>query len=182
MGNYYNQELTPELALALRDSLSRGQLMSKLSAVKLVQPFVEKADAFFIGHWHGMLPMLFYEHGIITSATGIELDPFWVDFSNKLNHYWDWKSSLGNADIFTLPSAGVIVNTSCEHMSDAWLDAVAPGTLVCAQSTDYQHPTHINTVNSLGEFIEKWSNFSILDCDSSKYDVYSRFTLIAIKK
>ena len=156
--------------------------MSKLSAVKLIQPFVEKVDAFFIGHWHGMLPMLFYEHGIIESATGIELDPFWVEFSNKLNYYWDWKSSIGDANTFTFPKTKLIVNTSCEHMSYAWMDSIIKGTIVCAQSTDYQHPTHINTVDSLDEFLEKWSDFSIIASNSNKYDVYSRFTIIAIKR
>jgi hypothetical protein len=180
VGNYYGRELTPDLAAALRDSLSRGQLMSKITATQLAAKH-SVDSAFFIGHWHGLLPMLFYEHGVIKSATGIELDPFWVDFSNQMNHYWNWKSTCGDADNFVPPDTDMIVNTSCEHMTDKWLDLVMPGVTVCAQSTDYIHPTHINTVASLEEFADKWSEFSILESDTTRYDVYSRFTIVAVK-
>jgi len=180
VGNYYNQELTPILAAALRDSLSSGQLMSKISAAQLAGKYPVDS-AFFIGHWHGLLPMLFYDHGVIKKATGIELDPFWVEFSNKLNYYWDWKSIIGNADNFVLPDADMIVNTSCEHMSYDWIEYVKSGVIICAQSTDYIHPTHINTVSSIEEFAEKWDGFSILESDATRYDVYSRFTIVAVK-
>ena len=180
VGNYYSQELTPALAAALRDSLSRGQLMSKISATQLAGKHPVD-NAFFIGHWHGLLPMLFYEHGVIKRASGIELDPFWVEFSNRMNHFWDWKSTIGDADNFVLPDADMIVNTSCEHMSYDWIEYVKPGVVVCAQSTDYIHPTHINTVASIEEFVGKWDRFSILESDATRYDVYSRFTIVAVK-
>lgn len=182
IGNYYQYELTNILSEAMRDSLSRGQLMSKLSAVQLVSPYASKVtNSFFIGHWHGLLPMLFYEYGVIVAGRGIEIDPFWVTFSNQLNHYWDWNSETGDADKFIIPDTDLVINTSCEHMSNEWLGHVKSGTLVCAQSTDYSHPTHINRVDSLEQFMDFWNGYTILDSSSKRYDVYSRFTVIARK-
>lgn len=180
IGNYYNYELTPTLSSAMRDSLSRGQLMSKVKIIELTEKY-RVDNAFFIGHWHGLLPMFFYEYDIIKSGSGIEIDPFWVEFSNKLNYYWNWNSIIGDADNFVPPNTDMIINTSCEHMSDNWLNFVKSGTIVCAQSTDYNHPTHINVSPSFDDFIQKWSKFTILESASDRYDIYSRFTVIAIK-
>jgi hypothetical protein len=183
VGNYYRYELTPELATALRDSLSRGQLMSKISLLQLSRNYVDiDNSAFFIGHWHGLLPLMFHDYGLVKYARGIELDPFWVEFSNQLNSHWEWKSSIEDADTFIFPNYKTIVNTSCEHMSDNWIKHVPVDALVCAQSTDFIHTDHNNIVKSLDEFLEKWKGFSILETASEEYDIYSRFTVIARKK
>jgi hypothetical protein len=183
VSNYYRYELTEDLATALRDSLSRGQLMSKISLIQLASNHISIDDeAFFIGHWHGLLPLLFHDYGLIKSATGIEKDSFWVTFSNQLNSHWKWNSIFANADIFEFPKYKTIINTSCEHMSDNWIKFVPKDALVCVQSTDFIHTDHCNTVKSLDEFLEKWKDFSILETASEKYDVYSRFSVIARKK
>jgi hypothetical protein len=181
VGNYYKYDLNDRMATTLRDSLSRGQLMSKLSATAMLkQHITNQSSAFFIGHWHGLLPMFFYESGIIKSGTGIELDKFWVDFSNEMNSYWNWKSTQGDASLH-VDDADIIVNTSAEHMDDTWLTLIKPGKVICTQSTDYNHPTHVNSVNTLADFKDKLSDFTILDARAAKYDIYSRFTIIAIK-
>lgn len=180
IGNFYVYDLTT-IADVMRDSLSKGQLLSKLKVVDLLKRYNITSDsAFFIGHWHGLLPMFIYECGIINRATGIELDPFWVKFSNEINAYWDWKSTEGDATQSNIISE-LVINTSAEHMNDDWLLLIESGTTVCAQSTDYKYPTHINRVDTLEEFVDKFSGFSIIATDVTIYDVYSRFTVIAIK-
>ena len=75
VGMYYRFPYDETCSLALRDSLSRGQLFSKLELLNLARNCIKKPrQALFIGHWHGLLPRLFYTHGLIDTAHGVELD------------------------------------------------------------------------------------------------------------
>ncbi len=185
VGMYYRFPYDETCSLALRDSLSRGQLFSKLELLNLARNCIkEPRQALFIGHWHGLLPRLFYTHGLIDTAHGVELDDFWVEFSRQLNHDWFWTSECLDITNYQ-PKSGqfnLIVNTSCEHMSDDWLKLATPGTMVCAQSTDYAIPEHINTVSSIEQFCDKFSGFVIMAESAKQYDVYSRYSIVAVRE
>jgi len=185
----------------LRDSLSEGQLQSKLYLLDCLRsqfqtPFKKAA---FIGHWHGLLPLLFFEFGIIESAIGVELSTDWSSWSHRLNGHWNWKSTVADAAQFDFTDCDLIVNTSCEHMSYDWLSQVPAGCVLALQSTDYQIPEHANCVESVDEFKENILRHisnpqqNNLKSDSSsiysspitflsefeqKYEIYKRFTLI----
>ena len=185
VGNYYGFPYDQAQAQALRDSLSSGQLGSK---VRVAQTIAERTPGqapfrgFFIGHWHGFLPRLLYRMGKLQLGAGVELDPFWVDFSNRLNQDWQWLSSC--ADIRTvqdLSAYNLVVNTSCEHMTDEWLTLPAVGSWVCAQSTNYQHATHINTSDSLESFASRFTGYQIVHQCTDQYVVYDRYTVLAVK-
>lgn len=187
VAQFYAHDYTPEMASVLRDSLSRGQLSSKLMCTKLYRqalqysnliPPADKLRICFLGHWHGMLPRLFYNSGLFDHADGIELDPFWVKFSNSLNHDWNWTSRVGDATNTNLFNYNVIVNTSCEHMTSEWIQTVNPDAILVLQSTDYIHPTHINTVSSVGELCAQYGDRTPIVTDTSKYDVYSRYSVV----
>ena len=185
IGCFYQHPMSIELGSALRDSLSRGQLYSKIQAVNAVadvkeQRALEKFNAVFLGHWHGLLPRMFHHADLIDRAVGIEADAFWATFSDSMNYDWQWRSIVGDATSYTIPAdTTLVVNTSCEHMSDDWLSAVPVGAYVCAQSTNYEHPTHINTVQSQEEFSLRFNNFEIIYSYACRYDVYDRFTIVA---
>lgn len=181
---YPSYDQDAELPRALRDSLSRGQLYSKLQVVDMLmyQP-VRWRSGGFMGHWHGLLPRMLWAHGAIQDGRGVELSPFWSEFSNALNSDWSWSSVVGDVTdgMQNMGGCDLLVNTSCEHMSDVWLSNVACGTTVCAQSTDYDHPTHINRVSSLEQFVGKFSGYKIIDADSTRHEIYSRYTVLAVK-
>ena len=186
VGTYYGFPYDQLQAHALRDSLSSGQLRSKITAAQMVHAYAPghgPFQGFFIGHWHGFLPRLLWKTGIIRSGAGIELDASWVEFSNRLNQDWDWRSK--QADIndsgHDLLPYNLVVNTSCEHMDDRWLGLPGPGSWVLAQSTDYQHQTHVNTCQTLSQFTGKFSDYHVVNAREDQYNVYRRFTVLAIK-
>lgn len=184
VGTYYQYSYDEAQALALRDSLSQGQLYSKIRALQAVSDSVsDSMRGYFIGHWHGFLPRILWKHGLLSQAQGIEQDPFWVDFSQRLNSDWSWSSETGdiNTTDHDLGRYNLVVNTSCEHMNDNWLGKPKTGTWVCAQTTDYQHDTHINTCQNLQEFQNKFADYHVFRTYSDQYNVYSRFTVVAIK-
>lgn len=188
VGQFYSHDYTIEMANVLRDSLSTGQLLSKVkvvdifseSTIRTLLPAKDQMNICFVGHWHGLLPRMLHNANKIDSARGIELDPFWVNFSNRLNYDWEWQSQSADAGTVDLSNYNVIVNTSCEHMSTKWVETVSPGTILIIQSTNYCHPTHSNTVNSVNELAEQYvtGNRQLIGFDTSKYDVYSRYTII----
>lgn len=186
VGTYYGFEYTQDRANALRDSLSPGQLRSKIRAAQMLHshtPGLGPFRGFFIGHWHGFLPRLLHRMGKLQLAAGIELDPDWVDFSNRLNQDWAWCSHQGdiNQGQQDLNPYNLVVNTSCEHMDDGWLRLPAPSTVVLAQTTDYAHPTHVNTCVSLAQFTEKFQNYHVVHATADQHNVYTRYTVLALK-
>jgi hypothetical protein len=186
VSNYYGFEYDQAHALALRDSLSSGQLRSKIRAAQTIQDYTpghQPFRGFFIGHWHGFLPRLLWRAGILDFAAGMELDPVWVDFSNRLNGDWRWCSDQGdiNSEPHDLAPYDLVVNTSCEHMDDGWLGLPVTGSYVLAQTTDYQHPTHVNTCQNLAQFRQKFSAYHIIHSCADQYEIYSRYTVLAIK-
>lgn len=185
VSQFYVVPLENEVALnTLKDSLSPGQLNSKLKILELCQKHKIHAQfALFLGHWHGFLPLLLKNFGIVEVACGLEQDQTWVDFSNRMNIQWAWRSMQGDATTYAPISAhDLIVNTSCEHMTDEWLNKVPSNTVVIAQSTDYLHPDHINRCENLIEFQNKFQNFEIVETHEMIGNVYKRFTVIARRK
>lgn len=186
VGTYYGFPYDQVRACALRDSLSSGQLRSKIAAAEILHahtPGCQPFRGFFIGHWHGFLPRLLWRLGVVESGDGIELDSSWVEFSNRLNQDWKWSSR--QADIndsgHDLRPYNLVVNTSCEHMGDQWLKLPEPNSWVLAQSTDYQHETHVNTCQTLDQFANKFAGYHIVKAREDQYNVYRRFTVLALK-
>lgn len=95
-----------------------------------------------------LLPLIMYSEGILKQGIGIELSPMWSEFSNELNKYWNFKSICQDIKDYSYPAdIDLVVNTSCEHMSDNWLNAVPKGSAVVLQSTNFEHFEHINRKN-----------------------------------
>ena len=136
----------------LRDSLSSGQMKSKLEALRIIQNSKLKFNSgLFLAHWHGLFPRLLRNFGLFKNADGHEIDPEWVEFSNLLNADWSWSSVKQNAETAPQAKYDLVVNTSCEHMGNNWMKQIQANTYVLAQTTNYAHSTHINTCTSLYE-------------------------------
>lgn len=182
---FYRYPFNQELALqTLRDSLSTGQMRSKNQIINICTNLNLKSDrALFIGHWHSLLPLMMYNSGFLSEAIGVEKSDLWSDFSNYLNRDWRWKSDHQDIQQFKYPEhVDLVVNTSCEHMSNEWLSSVPRGCRVILQSTNYEHPEHINRKVDLEDFKKSLEMIDIQYEDVLDCDVYSRFTIVGLKK
>jgi hypothetical protein len=170
----------------LRHGLTYSQLHSKIGALKHLSA-LSNYHSIFMGQWHGMLPHMLHEHGIINSAIGIELDHFWANFSEKLNYDWDFKSIIAdvtrcNAWEENVTSNILIVNTSSEHMNYDWLNfKKSDSGYVYLQSTDFEIDTHINTVTSTDPLVQELKDrgFKIEDAWTLPLEVYTRYCVLA---
>ncbi len=166
----------------LRDSLSEGQLQSKLKIVEILKEFNLKPERpIFIGHWHGLLPLMLNQLGFIESALGYEKSQFWSDFSLKLNSKWNWHSECADVAIADFMNCDLIINTSCEHMSSDWFNRVPTGTRLILQSTDYEHVQHVNRMTSLQEFTNSLPHLDIRFSAENQFEVYKRFSVFGVK-
>ena len=182
---FYQFEIDSQLAfIALRDSLSTGQTMSKHKLIETCRALnIKSENAVFIGHWHGLLPFMMKRENFIRSATGIEKDKIWSDFSNYLNRDWNWNSKNLAIEDYTYDlNTDLIVNTSCEHMSDDWLKNVPSGCLLILQTTNFIHLEHINIQQTLVHFLDSLCAFEIQFADELDCDVYKRFTVVCKKR
>lgn len=175
----------PDLQKAFLDSLSPGQVYSKLGALEIIKDINLKFNhALFIGQWHGLLPNMMFQSDLIQSAVGIEISETWSSISHHINKDWNWTSIAGNIhdpDIWQNQMPDLIVNTSSEHMSFDWMQFVRPGTYVLLQSTNYNIPEHCNIVHSLDEFIERTKMSELIATKEQGFKVYNRYTIFGKK-
>ncbi len=182
---FYRFKIDQELAFTtLRDSLSSGQVTSKVKIIEVCREFkIQTKNAVFVGHWHGLLPLMMKNEDIVLQAIGIEKSKLWSVFSNKLNRKWNWKSYHRDIQDFIFPlETDLVVNTSCEHMSDDWIKALPQGCRVVLQSTNYEHPEHINRKETLSDFTKSLNEIEIQFEDTLDCGVYLRFTVFGFKK
>lgn len=179
----YELQLSEERHKHLRDALSTGQIRSKLRALEIISPYPVNR-AIFIGHWHGMLPRLLYDFGIIKQAIGIELDGFWSNFSQRVNWDWDFTSVVGDAcQVLSdyCHDVQLVVNTSCEHMTWQWLDHIPDHANILIQATDMPALDHINTIVKFADLqsIGTRLNRVLLESDILPlHATYSRYTVL----
>ena len=75
----------------------------------------------------------------------------------------------------------LVINPSCEHMSDEWFNKIPKGTHLILQSNDFwEVPEHINVVKNIEEMKKKYKMKDIYSC-TLQCTVYQRFTLAGIK-
>jgi hypothetical protein len=89
------------------------------------------------------------------------------------------------ADMCELRSdADVIINTSCEHITqdqyDLWLSGIPQNSLLVLQSNDYEIPEHVRTAKSLEEF-KTQSNITVLWAGELELPLYTRWMIIGKK-
>jgi hypothetical protein len=89
------------------------------------------------------------------------------------------------ADMCAIRSdADVIINTSCEHITqeqyDLWLSGMPHNSLFVLQSNNYNIPEHVRIANSLDEF-KKQCNIDAIWAGELELPLYKRFMIIGKK-
>lgn len=140
-----------------------------------------------LGGWYGVLAAMLLEDERfeVGLAESIDIDPSVAVIAETLNASSNGRFRASTGDMYALDyaalRAGLIVNTSCEHIPDlrGWLDLLPKGTKLLLQSNDYfSEPSHINCVESVEAF-ERLAGLAKLDFSGAlPMKKYTRFMLI----
>ena len=162
----YDHRITNTLSFEdVRDSLSDGQTASKLWVVDALSEVGnwETKSACVFGGWVGLLCRFMLDYLNFKHVTNLELngDLRGVNwFTNEMRYperfafvasdMYDFDYEQNQFDLY--------INTSGEHIPSLkdWVEKIPAGKHVLIQSNNYfDHPQHINCVNSVQELLDK---------------------------
>ena len=172
------------------DSFWAGQMKSKEWLCIELRKHVKKFVTVDIhGGWNGVLAsMLFQSNVPVTSIRSIDIDPTCESIANMMNKREEMvgKFRAVTADMCTIRSdADVIINTSCEHITqdqyDLWLSGHPHNSLLVLQSNNYNIPEHVRIAHNLEEFKQQ-CDISVLWAGELELPLYTRFMVIGRKE
>ena len=168
------------------ESFWKGQLKSKVWLIDNLKPYINRPVSIDIhGGWNGVLASLLFQADIVVdSIRSVDIDPSCEDIANTINKLEEiaGKFFAVTADMCELRSdADVIINTSCEHITqdqyDLWISGVPHNSLIVVQSNNYDIPEHIRTANSLEHFKEQ-SHLHVLWAGQLQLPLYTRYMIV----
>ncbi len=168
------------------DSFWSGQMKSKEWLIKHLRKNINKVVSVDIhGGWNGVLAsMLFQSNIYVTNIRSIDIDPACESIANMMNKPEEIAGRFRaiTADMCTVRSdADVIINTSCEHITqdqyDLWLSGMPYNSLLVLQSNNYDIPEHIRIAKDLEEFKQQ-CHIKILWAGELELPLYKRFMVI----
>lgn len=185
-----------------RDAFSLGQLASKawlLNELYPVAPYPIK-DWVILGSWIGAIVPFLHSKFIINRIYGLDFDHTSVQLSEVFNRKYfedDWKFKGVVSDVSTLDTSkmqfftagelietkpGVVINTSCEHMSTEWFDTADTDQLIVMQTNDSEFEEgHINVCRSVEDMQQKYPLSKTLYAGQFKMPSYTRLMQIGYK-
>jgi hypothetical protein len=168
----------------------KGQVNSKIWLIDSLRPFIQKSVRVEIhGGWVGVLASLLFQSGIsISRITSVDLDSSCEETAytiNKLEEIEGRFVALTSNMLDVNTNADVVINTSCEHITQAdyeqWLDNMPKDALLVLQSNNYIIPEHVRNAVSLENFKEQ-SHINILWAGEKELPKYTRYMLIGKKR
>lgn len=169
------------------DCFWAGQMKSKDWLCQELRKHVKKFVTVDIhGGWNGVLAsMLFQSEVPVTSIRSIDIDPSCEPIAKLMNRVEEihGKFRAVTADMCEIRSdADVIINTSCEHITqeqyDLWLTGHPHNSLLVLQSNNYNIPEHIRTADSLEEFKQQCHLGTVLWAGKLETQLYTRWMII----
>ncbi len=168
----------------------KGQIRSKIWLIEKLKPFLNQAVRIEIhGGWIGTLASLLFQSDLlITKILSVDIDPSCEEVARTINKLEEMEGRFvaitsNMIDVNTI--AEVVINTSCEHLSqtdyEAWLSNMPNDVILVLQSNNYVIPEHIRIANSLDEFIEQ-SHIKVLWAGINHLPLYDRYMIIGKKK
>jgi hypothetical protein len=168
------------------DAFWQGQLKSKEWLITNLRKNINQVVSIDIhGGWVGVLASMLFQSDIVcTSIRSIDIDPTCESIATMMNKKEEMSGRFRavTADMCAIRSdADVIINTSCEHISqdqyDLWLSGVPYGSLLVLQSNNYSIPEHVRTAKSLEEF-KSQSQITVLWAGELELPLYTRYMII----
>jgi hypothetical protein len=169
------------------DAFWQGQLKSKEWLITNLRKNVNKVVSIDIhGGWVGVLASMLFQSDIyITNIRSIDIDPSCESIANMMNKQEEMAGRFRavTADMCAICSdADVIINTSCEHITqdqyDLWLSGMPHNSLIVLQSNNYNIPEHIRIAQDLEEFKLQSGLKNILYAGELELPLYKRFMII----
>lgn len=179
--------------LRTMDAFWRGQVKSKewlIQEFTKVRSNTKSWPAIDIhGGWVGVLASMFFQSNLfIGSIRSVDIDPDCEPIANRMNQIEleAGKFKAITADMCNLRSdADVVINTSCEHITqdqyDIWLSGMPQDALFILQSNNYDIPEHVRIANSLDEFKQQSGLEKILYAGELELPLYTRYMIIGKK-
>ena len=183
-------------------AFSKGQLASKSWLLDKLYNNTEKMNptVAILGSWIGALVEPLHRHFEIKRIYGIDNDAGAIEKSEKLNQKfvqdnWKYKGVVHDVDMLDCDNMQFetggelitvkpdwIINTSCEHMSTLWFDAVDNDQLVIMQTNNSEEfDGHINPCYNVKEMQEKYPLTNIVYIGELVTPAYTRYMQIGYK-
>lgn len=171
------------------DAFWSGQLKSKEWLIKNLTPHIDDFVSVDIhGGWVGVLASLMFQSEIGPSykhIRSVDIDPLCEHTANTMNQaeFNSGRFRAVTSNMVDIRSdTDVIINTSCEHISqddyDLWLSGLKHNALIVLQSNNYNIPEHIRTADSLNSFTEQSKLGKVLFAGQLELPLYTRYMLI----
>jgi hypothetical protein len=141
-----------------------------------------------MGGWVGVLASMLFQSTLpIKHITSVDIDDLCRSTAVQMNKLEEMEGRFTaiTADMTDISiTADVIINTSCEHLTqnqyDAWLCAMPHDSFIVLQSNNYIIPEHIRTHNSVKEFKET-SHINVIWEGELVLPLYTRYMLLGKK-
>ena len=175
------------------ESFWKGQVNSKIWLAENLVGFVpvRPLNIVIYGGGNGVLASILFNSNInINRIKSVDIDPVCEEIANTVNTLYldQGKFSAITADMTTFvdKTADVVVNTSCEHITqeqyDQWLSNQPDHATIVLQSNNYiDLDEHIRCCTDLKEFMHI-SNINTYLCKTLPTLKYDRYMLIGKKK
>lgn len=172
------------------ESFWKGQVHSKEWLLDNLCPRLpHNASIDIHGGWNGVLAsMLFQMIPDIKHIRSIDIDPSCEEIACTMNKLEEMAGRFRavTADMCAIRSdADVIINTSCEHITqeqyDLWISGVPNNSLIVLQSNNYDIDEHVRTANSLEHFVEQ-SQLQVKWAGELELPLYTRYMIIGTNK
>jgi hypothetical protein len=174
------------------ESFWKGQVNSKVWLAENLLEFVpvRPLNIVIYGGWNGVLASILFNSNLsIQYITSIDIDPVCENIANTVNRRYLDKNKFTaiTADMTTVTdeSADVVINTSCEHITqqqyDKWLSNQPNDAVVALQSNNYFNlDEHIRCSENLEDFVQM-SNINPYFRNTLRTLKYDRYMLIGKK-
>jgi hypothetical protein len=168
------------------DAFWSGQLKSKEWLITNLRKNVNKIVSIDIhGGWVGVLAsMLFQSEIYVKNIRSIDIDPTCESIATMMNKREEitGRFQAVTADMCAIRSdADVIINTSCEHITqdqfDIWKTGMPHNSLLVLQSNNYDIPEHVRIAKDLEDFLEQ-SQLKVQWAGELKLPLYTRYMII----
>lgn len=175
------------------ESFWKGQVNSKVWLATELYSIISKAkqnDIVIYGGWNGVLAsILFNSHISLKHITSVDIDPVCEDISRTVNKRYEieGKFSAVTADMCKYTTnADVVINTSCEHISqeqyEQWLSNQPDDAIFVIQSNNYfELPEHIRCATDADDFM-RISKIKPIWRGEFETPKYTRYMIIGKKK
>jgi hypothetical protein len=169
------------------DAFWSGQLNSKEWLITNLRKHVTKFVSVDIhGGWVGVLASMLFQSDVpVLNIRSIDIDPTCEPIAINMNKIEEMvgKFRAVTADMCEIRSdADVIINTSCEHITqdqyDFWLTGHPHNSLLVLQSNNYNIEEHVRIADTLATFKEQCHLSKVLWAGELELPMYKRFMVI----